>query len=109
MSAFLNLGSLVLGLISWIIPIVAISQYQKRKNVFSFSIISFSACALSLVLQIFEIKHRVHVEDWSALMDTIDVLSWVVVVLVVITIVLNVVGLNICKKSNHTRTVLKKL
>ena len=103
MSAFLNSGSLILGLISWIIPIVAISQYRKIKNAISFSIISFSTCALSLVFQIFEIRHRVRIEDWSALLDTIDALSWVVVVLAAMTIALNVVILNIYKKRNRNQ------
>lgn len=99
MSGFFSLSSIILGLISWIIPIIAMTKYQnqKTKNVFSFSFISFSACSLALLLQIFEVKNRIHLEDWAALMDTIDILSWVVIVLILITILLNTILLKISR------------
>ncbi|QSQ09691.1 hypothetical protein H0A61_02070 [Koleobacter methoxysyntrophicus] len=102
---FLNLGSLLLGLIAWIVPILAIKHTGKDsvKNCFRFSIISFSACITSLCLQLFEINHRVQIQDWSALMDTIGTLIWVAVILVVITLILNILVLSICCKK-ETKT-----
>ena len=96
MSAQLSLGRIILGLISWIIPVLAMSRYQKGKPGFersTFSVLSFSACLLSLILQFFEIKHRVALHDWSALMDTIGALCSVAIFLVIITVALNVLAL----------------
>lgn len=90
LSVFHNIASLVLGLAAWAVPIAVIAR-AKTKGC-GFSIVSFSACALSLVFQIFEIRNRTHLEDWSAIMDTIDTLSWVVVVLFTMTVVLNIVA-----------------
>ena len=98
MSGLLNLGSLLLGLIAWIVPILAMKYPIKNavKNCSYFIIISFSACVASLCLQLFEINHRVQIHDWSALMDTTGTLIWVAVILAVITLIINVVALGIC-------------
>ncbi|WP_084170957.1 hypothetical protein [Desulfofalx alkaliphila] len=79
---------------------MAISRYNGKTNSMVFCPLSFSCCAIALVLQIFEIKHRVQIEDWAAIMDTIGPLSWVSVILVVITIFLNVIAINIRKTNN---------
>lgn len=96
--SFLNLGSLLLGLTAWIVPILAIKNFGKSEmnNCFRFIIVSFSACVASLCLQLFEINHRIQIQDWSALMDTIGTLIWVAVVLAVITLILNMMALVIC-------------
>ena len=93
MSAIFNIGSLVLGLISWIIPVVVIYKCSKRDNRGKFIGISFTSCGLALLLQLFEIRHRVYLHDWSALLDTIDILSGVAVILVLVTIILNSIAL----------------
>src|SRR5690606_32180841 len=59
---WLNLGSLVLGLIAWILPFVSTSR-----NRVALSMMSMGACAVSLCFQIFYINHKVKVADWSAL------------------------------------------
>lgn len=96
MSAYFNLGSILLGLIAWTIPIVVIKPDHKIKikNTF-FSLFSFSACIGALCLQIFEMSYRVKVQDWSALMDTCGVLIRVVILFVVITVILNVIALKV--------------
>jgi len=87
----LNLFSLVLGLVAWILPIVNLMRYKQHdhKNWVAFSIISISACAISLCLQIFYNYHLVKMEDWSALMDTTGAVAFVSVVLLIVTILLN--------------------
>lgn len=90
LSTILHLGSIILGLVAWIVPFLAFNNLKKAmKHMF----ISFSACTASLCLQFFEINNRVQIRDWSALMDTIGVLKWVVVTLVVITFILNLMVL----------------
>jgi cytochrome c oxidase subunit 4 len=95
MIVLLNFGSFVLGLIAWILPVVNLMQYRKHnhRNWVALSIMSFSACSISLCFQIFEINQRVKVEDWSALMDTMSALAFVSAVLLIITIILNVITL----------------
>ncbi|MED1863714.1 hypothetical protein P4V41_09655 [Fictibacillus nanhaiensis] len=92
MFGLLNVGSLVLGLIAWILPVVNLLR-KKNKNWMMLSTISISACAISLCFQIFYTYHKVLVEDWSALMDTMYATAFASVALLIITIVLNVISL----------------
>lgn len=99
-STLLSLGSLLLGLIAWIVPFLVMKKPGKDavKN-FSFIIVSFSACVAALCLQLFEINHRVQIQDWSALMDTMGTLLWVAVILAVVTFILNIMVLVICSEK----------
>ena len=87
----INLGSLVLGLIAWILPVVNLTRYTK--NWVALSIMSISACAISLFFQIFNIYNRVKIEDWSALMDTMGAKVFIAAFLLIVTIILNVITL----------------
>lgn len=89
--SWLNVGSLVLGLIAWILPIVNLTRYDKHgnRNWIVLSIISISACAIALYFQIIYSNHLVKVEDWSALMDTSAAVESVSAVLLIVTILLN--------------------
>ncbi|MEH7237977.1 hypothetical protein [Bacillus sp. JJ1562] len=91
MISLLNLGSLILGLIAWILPIINLSLYknQDHKNWFAFSVISLSACAISLCFQIIYNRHLVKIEDWAALDDITGAVAFVSVVLLIVTILLN--------------------
>ena len=95
MIVLLNLSSLVLGLFAWIIPIANLVQYGKHNYMtwVTRTILSMSACAISLCLQIFSINHRVRVADWSALMDTMSAVVFISAVLLIVTIVLNTITL----------------
>ncbi|MEN8194820.1 MAG: hypothetical protein ABFS12_18510 [Bacteroidota bacterium] len=95
MIVLLNLSSLVLGLLAWILPVVNLMRYGKRdqRNWVALSIMSISASALSLCFQIFSINHRVKVADWSALMDTMSAVAFVSAVLLIVTIILNTITL----------------
>jgi hypothetical protein len=47
MIGWLNLGTLVLGLIAWILPAINIMRYEKRStNWITLSIVSLSACSI---------------------------------------------------------------
>lgn len=65
MIGWLNVGSLVLGLIAWILPVVSLMRYKKNvhNHWFVLSILSISACAISLYFQIFYNYHLVKIKD----------------------------------------------
>ena len=93
-AAWLNIGSLLLGLIAWILPVVNIMKCNKdnHRNGGILTGISVSVCAISLCMQIFYTNHLVQIEDWSALMDTSDATAMVSALLLVVTIILNAVA-----------------
>ncbi len=95
MIGLLNLGSVILGLIAWILPVINLIRYEKHEhgNWVALSIMSISACAISLCLQIFYNDHLVKIADWSALMDTTGVMVFVAAVLLMVTIILNAITL----------------
>ncbi|MDY0406749.1 hypothetical protein P5G51_016525 [Virgibacillus sp. 179-BFC.A HS] len=91
----LYLGSLVLGLVAWILPIVNLTRYKKQHdtNWAVLSIISISACAISLCFQIISIYYLVKMDDLPALMDTIGAVAFAAAVLLGVTSVLNTITL----------------
>ncbi|MBB6451662.1 cytochrome c oxidase subunit 4 [Salirhabdus euzebyi] len=92
---WLNIGSLALGLIAWILPVINLISGNKQENKIWITLlfISLSACASSIFFQIFYHYHLVKIEDWSALMDTIGSVTFVSAVLLIVTIILNVITL----------------
>jgi cytochrome c oxidase subunit 4 len=90
---YLNLGSLVLGLIAWILPIVNLAKLNKveNKNWYAYSLLSVAACAISIFMQILYQNHLVNIEDWSAIMDTSHGVAFVSSVLLAVTLVLNMI------------------
>lgn len=93
----LNRGSLTLGLVACILPMGNIIMQNKVGNRYwgIISIASFSACGISLCLQIFYINHLVNIEDWTAMMDTLSIVSLGSLVLLISTIILNIIVFNI--------------
>jgi len=91
----LHLGSLVLGIIAWILPAVNLMRYkgQNHNSWVIFSIMSISACAISLCFQIVNTYHLVKIEDWAALLDTMGALVSVAAVLLIVTLILNTITL----------------
>jgi cytochrome c oxidase subunit 4 len=92
---WLNLGSLVSGLIAWIIPGITLMQRNKagQRNLMVFSVASVSACAISLCMQIYSVNLLVSREDWSALMDTSPALVLFATILLGGTLILNAITL----------------
>ncbi|MFD9625649.1 hypothetical protein [Peribacillus muralis] len=91
MIALLNLGSLVLGLLAWILPVVNLMRYKNHeiKNWIALSFMSISACAISLCFQILYNYHLVRIEDWGAVMDTMYAVALIAPVLFIVIIILN--------------------
>ena len=100
MSIFFSLGSIGLGILSWIIPWIAVYQYRKGGQFVHFSIYSFASCAMALVLQLFEIRYRANIEDFATIIDTIGAISVASVVLFVITFILNITVSNLYHSKN---------
>lgn len=89
MTAFFNLGSLLLGLGAWVLACFAIKS-KKTLAAYHFSVTSLSVCAVSLLFQFFELNHRANIGDFSAIADTIQSTVFAACVLIIITAVLNI-------------------
>lgn len=87
--AMCNIGSILLGLGAWAIPLAQLARVGKLSGGWD-HVASFSLALLSLTLQFFEIKVRVNDGDWSALMDTVPALCMVVLLFSVVTMLLNI-------------------
>lgn len=90
----LNLGSVVLGLIGWAIPVIhlrLVSGQGKRGLGRCAYILSMGVCGLAIWLQICYDEHLVNIEDWSALMDTIGAVRMISAFLLVTTLLINLI------------------
>lgn len=96
MVSFLMVGSLVLGLIAWILPSINISNHKEKynDNWGIYSILSISSCAISICFQILYSNHMVQIGDLSALMDTSGTSTLLSVILLLSTLVLNAISIN---------------
>ena len=81
-------------------------QYKKydNKNWVTLSIMSISACAISLYFQIFYGYYLIKLEDWSALMDTQGAVAYVASVLLIVTLILNAITMIVY--CNRPATIL---
>ena len=95
MVSFLMLSSLIFGLIAWILPVINLVKFNKKenKNWAILLIISISACAISLYLQIVYNNYLVKIDDITALMDTMGASAFLSTVLLVVTIILNLINI----------------
>ncbi|UOQ50480.1 hypothetical protein MUN88_00980 [Gracilibacillus caseinilyticus] len=93
-----NLGSLILGLVAWTLPVINLVRYKNNdyRNWGVLAVISISACAISLYFQIVYDYHLVEIEDWSALMDTSGAVVRVGGVLLIGTLLLNAITVIVC-------------
>lgn len=99
MSGFYNVGSLVLGILAWVIPARIIFGGRRTNNVAKSIILSFSACAVSLSWQILEIHHRVTINDFGAIEDTIGGIASAAILLVSGTVALNLLAVRVTNKK----------
>lgn len=86
LSMLLNIGSLLLGLIGWAMPLAAMAG---RKSPVHFCAASFGACCLSLLLQLVELRRRCVIGDLAAVEDTIGAITLAAVVLLIVAAALN--------------------
>lgn len=84
-----NLGSFVLGLCACALGLGAVA----KRGCCRLSMGSLTCCALALLLQILEIRRRVALADWSALLDTIPAVTAAAALLLAVTVLLNFLAL----------------
>lgn len=104
MFGYLNLFSLILGIIAWILPVISIMRYKKHnnRNWATLSLFSISACAISLCFQIFYYNYLVSIGDWSALMDISGAVASAASVLLIVTLILNAITLIIYRAKSSS-------
>ena len=90
MTAFYNLSSLALGLTAWIIGFCLIFARMHRPWLM---LLSFTCAGTSLVLQFFEVRHRIQINDLSAILDIYPTMAWVTLILLTETVALNAIAL----------------
>ena len=90
MNGLLNIGSLILGLFAWMIPVVILLKKNASLRIAIKGIVlSFICTSLSLLMQMMETKQLVDRNDWSALMDTQGAVVFGAIVMLVVVVVLN--------------------
>ena len=94
----LNIGSLILGACAWLFAVLAILTPQASTS-HNKTLVSFSLCIISLIMQLFEINRRVLLGDYAGIEDTILAVVIAAVVSVSITTVLNIIALAKSKTS----------
>ncbi len=88
---WLNIGSLILGLLAWVLPLLAIARFNKSKDVQgNYMVYCGLVSAISSLLCVITYRHHlINIEDWSALMDTTGAFQLGAVSMSVVAIVLN--------------------
>ncbi|KIL50802.1 hypothetical protein KP77_14220 [Jeotgalibacillus alimentarius] len=106
MYGWLNIGSLVLGLIAWIIPVVLLAKHDKKslQSWALFSIASISACVIAVLFQILYNDYLIRIEAWVSLMDTTRAVVVLSSILAGVTIILNVITAIVYNKKIHKST-----
>ena len=90
MSAIYNLSALGLGLLAWTIGLCLISAKKHRPFLM---LLSFSAMGSAMVIEYYELRHRIELGDLSAVMDIYPTMAWVTLVLLTVTVALNGIAL----------------
>lgn len=101
MMGLLNLGSLLLGLTAWGLPLKAFKNlgHHKKTDCSRTLFLSLGACILALFFQVLYQGHLVKIQDWSALLDTYQALAWISGLLVLVTLVLNFGVLKVAREE----------
>lgn len=89
--AWLNLGSLLLGFIAWVIPIISLIKGSNKntQNMPTLTLVSMTSAILSLLLQILYNYYLLQIADWTALLDTTGAVLFIAFILIVGTFLLN--------------------
>ena len=95
-----NVLSLLLGLLSWLLPVIVLCRYVKGKAAVSWMTpVSFASCAAALIFQLAEFRRRAALADWAGIGDTADVTLWAAVILAVVAVLLNTLALHAARET----------
>ena len=97
----LNLWSIILGLLAWLMGIWAIGKYKLWKPT-----VGYFFCAVALLIQLFVIKHEAFSGDYAAIEDTIRAIVFAGVFMMAVTVILNVIAY--FKSKNAERKAKKE-
>lgn len=98
-AGWMNLASLALGLLAWMLPVAATVRTAARPRAPHPALpliwVSFAACAAALYLQLRYHAHLSHIEDVAAFLDTAQAAAFASAVLLCVTLALNVLALGV--------------
>ena len=87
---FYNLSALALGFTAWIIGTGLIFAKRPRPWLM---LASFTSMGAAMVIEYYELRHRIGIGDLSAVMDIYPTMAWVTLVLLTVTVLLNTIAL----------------
>lgn len=88
MSVLFSLGSIILGIVAMLLPIIGI--VRKKKTVW-LTLSSLSVCTVSILIQLLHLAADAFYGDSASIYDTINVRCVVSLQLFVIVVILNVI------------------
>ena len=92
-AGWMNLASLALGLLAWMLPVAAMIRTAARPRALHPALplvcVSFAACAAALYLH----AHLSRIEDVGAFLDTAQAAAFASAVLLCVTLALNALAL----------------
>ncbi len=102
MNGVSSVGSILFGLISWMIPIwfVSIRTCEKKGAAV---LVSLGFASVSLFIQFLGIANEVYTGDYSALLDTMHAIVMVVVLYIGLTLLLNILMIKESEKARRSR------
>lgn len=89
---WLNVLSLVLGLMAIALPLININlphKYDRKRYILS-TIASMGSCTMALFFQMIYTWHLIVIRDWTALMDTQATIVLCALILIAGTVLVNV-------------------
>lgn len=97
-----SVGSILFGLISWMLPIWFLSiRTCEKKGAAVLTGLGFAS--VSLIIQFLGIANEVYTGDYSALLDTMHAIVMIVVLYIGLTLLLNIVMIKESKKDRKSR------
>ena len=92
----LNLWSIVLGVLAWLIGAWAIGRYKPWKFQFAYFF-----CAVALLLQLLVLRSSALSRDWSSVEDTIGAIVFAGIFMLSVTVILHMVAFFKCKSAKR--------
>ena len=104
---WMNVSSIVLGLVGLIIPIIHFINYKKFSKKYNglVHIISFVSCGVAIVFQNIYTDYLLKIEDWTAILDTYSTITKISIILLAIITALNLIVYIVSNKEYKSRGI----